>query len=76
MVAGSDLPARLVPAGQLGAVMGAQRAIVLGAMPVAALTFGGLAVTLGLLPTAWVWLALTLSSVIPCLQLTDGPSQR
>lgn len=75
MVAGSDLPARLAPASLLGTVMGAQRTIVLGSMPLAALMFGGLAATVGLLPTAWAWLALTLAAIIPCLGLSDSSAQ-
>lgn len=59
MVAGADLPARIAPSGVLGAVMGAQRLLVVGAMPVAALMVGVLG-ALGLFfgVTAWVVLAL------------------
>lgn len=69
MVAGADLPARLAPADRLGVVMGAQRSIVLGAIPVTALVIGVLGDALGTEPTAWIWLAVALSAAVPCLRL-------
>lgn len=71
LVAGADLVPRLVSARRLGTVMGAQRSVVLGVMPVAALTFGGLANVVGIVPMAWVWVALVLCSALPCLGLTE-----
>ncbi|MFT3889437.1 MAG: MFS transporter [Arachnia sp.] len=40
VVAGADLPARLIPADKLGVVTGAQQAIVVGIMPLSAVAFG------------------------------------
>lgn len=66
VVAGADLPPRLAPPEKLGAVMGAQRTVVLGAMPVAALAIGALGSVLGTGATAFVWLALALAAAVPC----------
>lgn len=75
IVAGSDLAPRLVPAQSLGTVMGAQRVLGLGIMPVAALTMGLLAAAVGIPAASWIWLAIAVSSAIPCVTLRDpGPS--
>ena len=71
MVAGSDLAPRLVPADVLGTVMGAQRALVLGIMPVAALFVGGLGAVAGVPAAVWTWLALAAASAVPCITLED-----
>lgn len=71
MVAGSDLAPRLVPADVLGTVMGAQRALVLGIMPVAALCMGGLGAVAGVPAAVWTWLALAAASAVPCMTLQD-----
>lgn len=76
LVAGSDLAARLVPGHSLGTVMGAQRALVVGVMPVAALVIGALGVAW--LPVALgAWLALALASAAPLVFWPHGgPSER
>lgn len=71
LVAGADLAPRLSPREVLGSVMGAQRTLVLGVMPLSALAIGTLASVLGTVTATYVWLALTLASAIPCLTLTD-----
>lgn len=71
LVAGADLTPRLAPKEMLGSVMGAQRALVLGVMPLSALAFGALGSLLGTVTATFVWLALTLASAIPCLTITD-----
>lgn len=75
LVAGSDLAPRLVPGHALGTVMGAQRALVLGVMPIAALALGALG-AVSVTAATWVWLALAAASVLPCLRLTDPPASR
>lgn len=71
LVAGSDLAPRLSPPAALGSVMGAQRTLVLGVMPLSALAIGGLASVFGAGAMTYVWLALALASIVPCLTLTD-----
>lgn len=72
LVAGSDLPARLTPPDRLGAVMGAQRAIALGVMPVSALAVGTLGTAVGTAPACFVWLGLAAASALPCLKLGES----
>lgn len=76
MVAGSDLAPRLVDPERLGTVMGAQRTLVLGIMPVAAVTTGLLGSTLGTITTTWVWLVLAVTSAVPILTLPRGEESR
>ncbi|USQ81874.1 MFS transporter [Ornithinimicrobium faecis] len=71
MVAGSDLAPRLVSPQSLGTVMGAQRVLVLGTMPVDAVAIGILGVAVGIPAASWVWLTLALGSAIPCFALQD-----
>lgn len=71
LVASSDLVPRLAPAAHLGAVMGAQRMLVLGVMPISAVAVGALGAILGLAPTLSLWLALALISIFPSLKLAD-----
>lgn len=71
MVAGSDLAPRLVSPQSLGTVMGAQRVLVLGIMPVAAIGMGLLGAAVGIAAASLVWLALALGSAIPCFALQD-----
>ena len=73
MVAGSDLAPRLVPPQSLGTVMGAQRVLVLGVMPVTAVLMGILGAAVGIPGASWIWLALALGSAIPCFTLQDPP---
>jgi hypothetical protein len=73
LVAGSDLIARLVPRESLGVAAGAQRTLVMGAMPVAALAVGGLA-SMTTMPIAiGVWLALASLSLLPTSFLKELP---
>ena len=69
MISGSDLPARLVPPERLGAATGAQQAVVVGVMPLAALGFGALGSASPAAATvAWALCAaaaLTLSLALP-----------
>lgn len=74
MVAGSDLAPRLVSPQSLGTVMGAQRVLVLGIMPVAAVVMGLLGAAVGIPVASWIWLALALGSAIPCVALQDPTS--
>ena len=74
MVAGSDLIPRLVSSQSLGTVMGAQRALVVGVMPIAALAVGALGAILGSVATMWVWFALAAASIVPSLALQDSRS--
>ncbi|MGD8151449.1 MFS transporter [Ornithinimicrobium sp. Y1694] len=74
MVAGSDLAPRLVSPQSLGTVMGAQRVLVLGIMPVAAVVMGLLGAAVGIPVASCVWLALALGSAIPCFTLLDPTS--
>lgn len=69
MVAGADLPARLIPGSDLGTVMGAQRALTLGIMPLAAVVFGVLGTVLGLEVALWIWLGVAVLAAIPCFRL-------
>lgn len=75
LVAGSDLAPRLVPGPALGTVMGAQRALVLGAMPVAALAVGAVGALAGVQTAVWVWLGLAVAAALPCLTLVDPAGQ-
>ncbi|GAB3650940.1 hypothetical protein GCM10027591_08340 [Zhihengliuella somnathii] len=70
LVSGADVTPRLVDRGRLGAVLGAQRTLVLGIMPLAALVFGALG-AVNLDAALLVWLALTLTSLLPSLGLHD-----
>lgn len=74
MVAGSDLAPRLVSPESLGTVMGAQRVLVLGMMPVAAVLMGLLGAVVGIPGASWIWLALALGSATPCFALHDPTS--
>lgn len=74
MVAGSDLVPRLCAPEQLGTVMGAQRTLVLGIMPVSALIIGILGGSVGLTAATFLWLALNLAAVFPCFKL-DNPDE-
>jgi len=69
MVAGSDLPARHSPPEQLGTLMGAQRSMVLGVMPITSMAVGILGSMAGLGPALIVWACLTVLSAVPCLRL-------
>lgn len=71
LVAGADLAPRLSPPEVLGSVMGAQRTLVLGVMPLSALAIGTLASVLGTVAATYVWLTLAIASAIPCLTLHD-----
>lgn len=71
LVAGADLVPRFSPPEVLGSVMGAQRTLVLGVMPLSALVIGILGSLLGTLTATYVWLALALASALPCLTLID-----
>lgn len=74
-VAGADLIARLTPRESLGVVAGAQRTVVLGAMPASALAIGGLASTASLAIAIWFWLGLTALSLVPAARLKDPPDK-
>ena len=69
MISASALPARLVSPERLGAVTGAQQAVVVGVMPLAALGFGALgSASLAAATVAWALCAaaaLTLSLALP-----------
>lgn len=71
LVAGADLAPRLSPREMLGSVMGAQRTLVLGVMPLSALAFGALGSLLGTVTATYVWLVLAFASAIPCFTLSD-----
>lgn len=71
LVAGADLAPRLSPPEVLGSVMGAQRTLALGVMPLSALAIGTLASTLGTATATYVWLALAIASAVPCLALAE-----
>ena len=73
LVAGSDLIARLVPRESLGVAAGAQRTLVMGAMPVAALAVGGLASMTTMSTAIGVWLALAALSLLPTSFLKELP---
>lgn len=73
LVAGSDLIARLVPRESLGVAAGAQRTLVMGAMPVAALAVGGLASVTTMSTAIGVWLALATLSLLPTSFLKELP---
>lgn len=73
LVAGSDLIARLVPRESLGVAAGAQRTLVMGAMPVAALAAGGLASMTTMSTAIGVWLALAALSLLPTSFLKELP---
>ncbi len=74
MVAGSDLPAKLTPVEALGSVMGAQRLVVIGVMPIAALLVGAIG-AMSLIAAAYVWGALLLASLVSTLGLrSNDPS--
>ncbi|SNU00713.1 MFS-type transporter involved in bile tolerance, Atg22 family [Ruaniaceae bacterium KH17] len=74
LVAGADLPAKLSPPERLGAVMGAQRTVVLGIMPIAAVAIGALGSAAGVDSALRTWLALAVAAVIPCLFLGREPA--
>lgn len=65
MVSGSDLAPQMITVERLGTVMGAARTLVIGVMPLSALTFGMLGAVFGIIPAMWLWLALTLLAVFP-----------
>lgn len=71
MVSGADLAPRLSPPEALGSILGAQRTLVLGVMPISALIAGILGATIGTAPTTYIWLALAIASAIPSLTLVD-----
>lgn len=75
MVAGFDLPARVVPSTDLGTVMGAQRALTMGVMPLAALGFGVLGSLLGIGAATWAWLAAAVAAGLPCVGLRTETEQ-
>lgn len=65
IVAGSDLPARLSKPEQLGTVMGAQRTLVLGIIPVVSLIVGLIGGWAGLATASYIWLGLAVAAVFP-----------
>ncbi len=69
VVLGADLVPALTPSRKLGVVLGAQRTLVLGSMPVAALLTGALSGLVGTANTTWLWLLLLVASVLPILRL-------
>lgn len=69
VVLGADLVPTLTPPSELGVVLGAQRTLVLGSMPVAALLTGALSAFVGTQGTTWLWLALLAASALPILRL-------
>lgn len=69
LVAGSDLPARLTPPEALGAVMGSQRALTIGVMPISALLFGFIGSVGGLSWATALWTVLSMLAVVPSARL-------
>ncbi len=68
LVAGADLPARLAPPDRLGAVTGAQQAVVVGIMPLAAVAVGAVgAFSLGAAVAAWIACAAATTALSACL---------
>lgn len=65
IVAGSDLPARLSRPEQLGTVMGAQRTLILGIIPVTSLVMGLLGSWAGLATASYIWLGCAVLAVVP-----------
>ncbi len=71
LVVGSDLPARLIVPERLASVLGAQRTLVLGVMPLAGVAIGLIVDGAGLGVALAVWATLLAGSAIPLIGLRD-----
>lgn len=68
MVAGADLVPRLCPPQILATVLGAQRTLVVGIMPISALLTGLVGAALGAPATTWLWVGCAAAALIPWLR--------